>query len=212
MTIGMPNSMNSFFRESMINILNNFPTLEICDIVCDNLPAYLAGLRRFLQSDIQWSPIRYILCLNQMINLVFIYALKFPPVAEVFSILRGIIHTLNSRDAFEIICRDCLTIVRRRWVYLIDVLGFILKHLNSVQTVFHLADEPLMSVTCIHMYILLLPLALFSRATVTRSGLLAEVIIAACEVLCEWSEAWNGFGDFPAVTGCLDMLMAHFFA
>jgi hypothetical protein len=135
-----------------------------------------------------------------VINLVFIYALKFLPVTEVLSIFPGITRALNSRDAFEIIRRHCPTIVRSRWVYLGDVLGFILKHLNSVQTALHVADELLISVTCIHLYILFLPLALFFRAMETRSRLLAEVIPAAREVLHEWSEAWNFFGDSPAVT------------
>jgi hypothetical protein len=29
---------DSFFRENMINLLNDFPTLEIDDVICDNLP------------------------------------------------------------------------------------------------------------------------------------------------------------------------------
>jgi hypothetical protein len=62
-----------------------------------------------------------------MINLVFIYALTFPPGAKVVSVLPGIIRMLNSRNAFEIIRRHCPTIVHTRLVYLVDVLGFILK-------------------------------------------------------------------------------------
>jgi hypothetical protein len=56
----------SFFHESMINLLNDFPTLEICDVICDNLPAQIAVLRRFLESGPQWSAIRHIPCLNHM--------------------------------------------------------------------------------------------------------------------------------------------------
>jgi hypothetical protein len=194
----------------MTNLLNYFPTLEIYVGIYDNFPAQVSGLLRFVESDPQWSAIRHIPCLNYMMNLVFIYALKFPLVAEVVFIFPGIIHMLNSRDAFEIIRRHCPTIVRTQWVCLVDVLGLVLKHLNSVQTLFHSADEPLILVTCIHLYILLLPPALFSRAMETRSRLLAEVIPAAREVLREWSEAWNFFGDSPAVTGCLNILTTHF--
>jgi hypothetical protein len=46
----------------------------------------------------------------------------------------------------------------------------------------------------------------------TRSVLLAEVIPVAPEVLREWPEAWNFFGDSPAVTGYLDILIAYFLA
>jgi hypothetical protein len=196
----------------MINLLNNFLTLEICGVICDNLPAQVAGLRRFLESDSQWSAIRDIPYLNHMINLVFICALKFTPVAELLSILLGIIHPVKSRDALEIICRNCPTINPTRWVYLVDVLGFILKHFNFVLTVLHLTDEPLISVTCIHLHILFFPLALFSRAMETRSRLLTEGIPAAREVLTEWFEARNFFRDSPAVTGCLGTLTAHFLA
>jgi hypothetical protein len=140
--------------------------------------------------------IRHTPCLNHGINLVFISALKFPCVAEALFILPGIIHTLNSRDAFEIIRRHCPTIVPARWVYVTDVLGFISKHLNSVQTGLPFPDELLISVTCIHLYILFLPFVLFSRAMETRSRLLAEVIPATREILRELSEAWNFFEDF----------------
>jgi hypothetical protein len=102
----------SFFRESTTNLLNDFPTLEICGVVCDALPAQIPDLLPFLEPDPQWSAIRHICCLNHTINLVFIYFLKFPPVAEVLSIVPGTIHTLNVRDAFEIIRRHCATIVR----------------------------------------------------------------------------------------------------
>jgi hypothetical protein len=69
-----------FFREGMVNLLNDFPTLETCSDICENLPAQVAGFRRFLESDPQWSVIRHIPCLDHRINWVFIYALKFPPV------------------------------------------------------------------------------------------------------------------------------------
>jgi hypothetical protein len=175
----------SFYRESIINLLNDFPTLKVSGAVCDNLPGQVAGLRQLLESDPQRSVILQISRLNHMVNFVFIYALKFPPVADVLSILPGIIHMPNSSDAFEITCRHCPTILRTQWTDLVGVLSFILKHLNSVQTVFHLVDEPLISMTCICLYILFLLFALFSRAMETRSRLLAEVIFAACEVLRE---------------------------
>jgi hypothetical protein len=60
------------------------------------------------------------------------------------------------------------------------------------------------------MYILFLPLILFSRALETRSRFLVDVIPAAREVLREWPKAWNFFGDCPAITGGLDILTAHF--
>jgi hypothetical protein len=173
----------------MINLLNDFPTLEIRGVICDNMPAQIAGLCRFLESDPQWSAILHMPCLNYTIDLVVTYALKFPPVVEVLSILLGIVHVLNSRDAFEVIRRYGPTMVRLRWVYRVDVLGFILKHLNPIQTVVHLADEPLILVTCIHLDIPFLPLALFAPAMETRPRLLAEVILAAHEVLREWPEA-----------------------
>jgi hypothetical protein len=104
----------SFFRESMIDLLNHFPTLEFCGVVCDSVRAQVAGIRRLLESDPLWSETRHVPCLNHMTKLVFIYALESPPVAKVLSILPGIIHTLDSRDAFEIIRQHCPTIIRAR--------------------------------------------------------------------------------------------------
>jgi hypothetical protein len=41
----------SFFCESMINLLNDFPTLENCGGIYDNLPAQIATLRGLLESN-----------------------------------------------------------------------------------------------------------------------------------------------------------------
>jgi hypothetical protein len=82
-----PEQYESFFRGSMINLLNDLPTMEIRGVICDNLLVQVAGLRRFLKSDPQWPAIRHIPCLNHMINIVFTYALEFLRVADVLSIL-----------------------------------------------------------------------------------------------------------------------------
>jgi hypothetical protein len=141
----------AFFREHITELLVRFPRIEICGIICDNLPAQVAGLHAFLESDPRWHRIMHIPCLNHMTNLVFTYALKYEPIAEFMSVLPEIIHALSSSDAKQLLGRKCPKIIRTRCVYLVDVLGFILNHFTCVQTVLHLADAPLISLTSIQL-------------------------------------------------------------
>jgi hypothetical protein len=204
------NHYASFFHD----IVTNFgEQLEICGIICDNLPAQVAGLRQFLAMDNgRWAGVIHVPCLNHMINLVFSRILSITLIADVMATLPGITQALRSPAAQEIIGKRCPSIVRTRWVYLVDILGFICRHFESIQTFLVLADTAQIPVTYAQAHILLLPLALFSRVMETRSRLLADVIPAAREVLREWREIKELFGDSDLIVDCLQHLTAHFLA
>jgi hypothetical protein len=87
-----------------------------------------------------------------------------------------------------------------------------MSHLEDVQTVRNLADEPLLDETCGLVYLVMLPLALFSRAMEGRSRILGEAIPAAQEVLREWSELLDFFGDRADLRELLNVVTAHFLA
>jgi hypothetical protein len=53
------------------------PDIEICGIVCDNLPAQISGLSSFLSIEgCPGSVIMHVPCLNHMINLVSSYVIQ----------------------------------------------------------------------------------------------------------------------------------------
>jgi hypothetical protein len=61
-----------FFREVVDRLTQEVDDfqLQICGIICDNLPAQVAGLRRFLSSeDGKQTAILHVRCVNHMINL-----------------------------------------------------------------------------------------------------------------------------------------------
>jgi hypothetical protein len=87
-----------------------------------------------------------------------------------------------------------------------------MKHLPAVQTALTLADEPLLSESHGLVYLVMLPLALFSRPTEARERILGEVNPAAQEVLREWTELLAFFGDRRDLQELLDVVTAHFLA
>jgi hypothetical protein len=204
-----------FFRETVSKLQEQHGKhrVEICGIICDNLPAQVAGLRNFLSSeDGLRTGIFHIPCLNHMVNLVFVHAIKDKVFAEAIADLPGQIHLLNKAQALEIINCHCPKLIKTRWVYLVDILGFILHHLDAVQTALAIAEAPQITETYGLVYLVLLPLALVSRAMEDPTRTLGEVIPAAQEVLREWSEIWSFFRDQPAIREWLDIVTAHFLA
>jgi hypothetical protein len=125
-----------FFRETIVTFTSEYPSPEICGIICDNLPAQVSGLHRFLSSQNgRWAGITQIPCLNHMINLVFAYVIKSGVFLQVSESLPEIIRALSAREERELLGRRCQKLIRSRWMYLIDSLSFILNHLTEVQAV-----------------------------------------------------------------------------
>jgi hypothetical protein len=76
-----------------------------------------------------------------MVNLVFPHAIQDPVLVSVVAYLPPRYHILPRPGTLEIGCCRCPTIIQMIWVYLVDVLSFIMNHLAEVQTALHFADE-----------------------------------------------------------------------
>jgi hypothetical protein len=204
----------AFFSETVTDLeRRGMSEIEICGIICDNLPAQVNGLLAFL--GIENGPgagIIHVPCLNHAANLVFAYAIRHHAFADVIQELPDRIRTLRSKKAVAIIGSHCPSLIRTRWVYIVEVLKFMLSHLPDVQSVFEIANKPPIPSHYSRVYLLLLPLWLFSHAMETRCCILGDVIPIAQEVLREWSEIKSFFGDQENVTECLNVLTAHFLA
>jgi hypothetical protein len=73
-----------FFRETINSLLNVYPTLEICRIISDNLPAQVGDLHAFLESRAENVPrVMHIPCLSHLINLIFMYVIRTDLFANV---------------------------------------------------------------------------------------------------------------------------------
>jgi hypothetical protein len=87
-----------------------------------------------------------------------------------------------------------------------------LTHLTDAQTVFEIAGKSPIPSHFGLIYLLFLLLWLFSHVMEARCSILGEVIPPAHEVLREWSEIHDFFGNQAIVVEALNMLMAHFLA
>jgi hypothetical protein len=205
----------AFFRDIVTTISRDevSPRIEICGIICDNLPAQVAGLREFLSSEQgQARGIMHVPCLNHMINLVLTHVIKDAVFSDRIKNLPQVIRVLNKPESIEMVGRRCPKIIQTRWVYVVDVLGFILHHLPDVQSALLLAEQPQIPPEYGFVYLALLPLALFSHEMETRSRILGDVTPAAQEVLREWCDLMDKFEGNPVVVNCLNVLSAHFLA
>jgi hypothetical protein len=123
------------FRETVTSPLDAHPPLEICGIICDNLPAQVPDLHAFLESRTEDVPrIMHISSLTFMINLVFTSVIWTDSFANVVTQLIQVIHALNSLPGIEIVDRRCPAVIRTRCVHLLEVIDFILDHHDEAQT------------------------------------------------------------------------------
>jgi hypothetical protein len=128
----------SFFTETTTDLYQRgTPYIENCGIMCDLLPAQISGLSSFLSveggpgsgiMDVPW--------LNHIANLVSSYAIQCDPLVEATNYLPDRIHKLCSKQSVEILGNNGPGPVRTRWVYMVEVLKFLLTCLTAAQTLF----------------------------------------------------------------------------
>jgi hypothetical protein len=106
---------SEFFTETASSLPDIHPRLEICGIICDSLPAQVAGLHAFLEPrNENVFRIVYNRCLNSLIDLVCTDAIWTDPFASVVTQLLEVIHALNSPLGVEIVGPRCPAIIRTR--------------------------------------------------------------------------------------------------
>jgi hypothetical protein len=103
--------------------------MEICGVICDNLPAHVVRLLQFLRNTAGInSAIIRISCLNHMMNLVFAHIIKSNFFSEMFATLL-----------------QCQKLIRTMCVDLGDVVAFLIDQINDRQTVLAFTDVALIT-------------------------------------------------------------------
>jgi hypothetical protein len=97
-----------------------------------------------------------------MINLVFARVIREGIFLQVAEDLPGVIRALNSEGAIAIISRQCPTIIRTRWVYLVEILALIINHSSEVHEVVDIIDTEVINQIYRPVYLFLFHLSLFS--------------------------------------------------
>jgi hypothetical protein len=197
-----------FFKEQIATIRD--AGIELVAIICDNCPAQVDGVgdSLFFFDDLG---ITHIPCFNRMVNLVFTHALKHLCAAPLVEEINECIQDLQTTPGREIMGRRCPTLVKTRWVYLVDVLHYFLLYRDLVKEVrahFHRSPIP---ESFRSLYWIFLPLQLFSLSVAARSRKLYEIIPLIMEVVREFRDVAERLGSAPEKE-ILEFVVAHFFA
>jgi hypothetical protein len=179
------NDYEEFYKAIITEIREH--ELEIVAIICDNCPAQVNGLWQSLAFFPELA-ICHIPCLNHMANLVFSHVLQHDAVAQRIVQLDQIIHDLRSPEGTAIVGRKCPKIVRTRWIYAVEVLYFVLRYEEDVNTVLTVFNREPVPESFRNLYRLLLPLRLFSESMEARERKLYEVIPVANETLHQFRQ------------------------
>lgn len=96
------------------------PSLVICSIVHDNLPAQEHAVELVIRGQGQF--ILDVLCFNHMINLVFIHSMRDCPDLNAFVEL-----ALSLQKFFKLAEMSVPSVQRTRWLYIVELIDFILS-------------------------------------------------------------------------------------
>ena len=118
--------------------------LVVCGIVIDNLKAQVSGLKHFLRifaADPMKGSIKHVPCFAHMANLVFIHAAKRSPLlAKIVIDVAKLVKALRKTEVRKELGEKCESICPTRWLYLVDVLAWILQREEKIN-VFLLASD-----------------------------------------------------------------------
>ena len=123
------------WRSAVVSILSNIkikqfqfiaekiPTVVICSIAHDNLPAQVAGLTGAHQNDL-WKNIINVPCLNHMVNLVYNHIVSRS--AGFSAIPKGILtwNRIMKDKTMKQHVGSSPSIPETRWIYTLDLLDF----------------------------------------------------------------------------------------
>jgi hypothetical protein len=184
--------------------------IELVAVVCDNCPAQVNGVAQAL-AFFPTLAILHIPCLNHMVNLAFTHALLDPIMTTRVTLLNEFISDLRSSEGLEIMGRKCPTMVKTRWIYTSDVLTFILRYRDDVNSVRSAVFHSPLPKTFKRLHWVLLPLKLFSLAVEAKDRKLHEVIPLSREVLRQFQIVRSLLMDDEDLH-ILDVVTAHFIA
>lgn len=122
-----------FFSDVFDKIEEN--RINICSITIDSLTAQVRGLKTFFQTN--EDPFIQILyrvpCFAHMINLVFKDLVKCSPLlSETINLVFAIVKLIRKPDTIKFIGTKCPTISKTRWLYIADILLFLLAKRDKI--------------------------------------------------------------------------------
>lgn len=126
----------TFTNEIVTSILDQ--DIYISSIIVDNLRAQTKGIDFLIKSstDKRITPIIIVHCFCHLISLVFTNTIKAcPHLQELISDIKTIINILRKNSSVQFIGKKCPCIVETRWIYLYDVLNFIVMNSEDIATI-----------------------------------------------------------------------------
>ena len=155
----------------------------VTSIVIDNLPAQLSGARNAVTTiEEPFNATSVIPCFCHLVNLIFVGAVSKCP--ELYNLINEVINLstfIRKQSAVRHIKAKCPTIVRTRWLYIVDVLLFIFKHIGEINDYLQMhVDEEIpydkIPIEFADLYLILLPLKILVLYFEKRSSKLHQVI------------------------------------
>jgi hypothetical protein len=123
-----------------------------------------------------------------MVQLVFTHAISSTLVALGIAMVNGVITDLQTSDGIAIMDRRCPTLEKTRWVYLVDVLRYILSYRGIINEVRGILEHDPTPESFTRLYWIILPLKLFSLAAECRECKFHGEFPLAAEVAREFDQ------------------------
>ena len=136
---------SKYYSACFTNILSQLQenNIEVCAITTDSLPAQVKGWSSFQDSsdDPNIKALFRIPCFAHMINLVFLNAMKKSPnLKSVVSKILEIMKIARSRECVQFINASCPSYSRIRWLFIVDVLLFLLDKRNEINNFIQISN------------------------------------------------------------------------
>jgi hypothetical protein len=184
---------------------------EIAGCIIDNLPAQVRGLYDFFESATGINKfIIHIPCFNQLVNLVFAHLINQREWSPVFSDISTIVSFLRTRNSIETIGEKCPTPVRTRWIYIVEIIQWIYQREEIVLQCLHRANQVLLTEAIRSLYLVLIPLYLFSLVIERKETKLCDVIPILFEMQRQFLVIGSGLNS--NYTALINYVTLHFFS
>lgn len=128
---------SEFYFKCFSDVIENLRSdgIEICSITTDSLPAQVSGWNDFISTseDPLISSLYRIPCYAHMINLVFLNSTKKSiKLQQIINSVLEISKLIRKKDAIDFIRCKCPTFSPTRWIYIVDILLFLLSKKTEI--------------------------------------------------------------------------------
>lgn len=109
--------------------------IYICSLTSDSLPAQVKGWKTFLETstDPMIKAIYRIPCFGHMLNLVYKDIVRESELlCQTISIILSIVQIIRKPQAIDFIGSKCPTVSKTRWLYIVDILLFLLDKRDKI--------------------------------------------------------------------------------